>query len=450
MSSSNIALEVQQLSKCYHIYSNPRDRLWQTFLRGNKKLYKEFWALRDISFSVQRGEAVAIIGANGSGKSTLLQIIAQTTPATAGEVVANGRVAALLELGAGFNPEFTGRENIQMNGAIMGLSRREIDTHMDDIVEFAEIGEFIDQPVKTYSSGMYVRLAFAGSVSLAPDILIVDEALSVGDIKFQRKCFRRLEELRQQQTSILLVTHATETVINHFDRAILLDKGKLQEIGEPSRVVHAYVTQLLGSKPASVETMAGNEDDLAAGGRSPPSSDLNLSYEVDGCAMRASYNHSEYRWGDQRARIIDYILTCDGETDVATCRQRGALKIDMVVHFAAAAERPVYGLLIRTVEGTKVFGTNSLQQELEVERKQAGDLVKVTFALPADLGTGDYFVSLGVVDHPLADDIVPMDRRYDLIQLVIEGKIGGYGVALLDVNVNEQRLDPGAVEVATN
>ena len=234
---NDIVLSVRNVSKCFEIYEKPVHRLYQTLCAGRKKFYREFWALKDISFDVRKGECVGIIGRNGAGKSTLLQIITGTLAPTGGEVNLKGRVAALLELGSGFNPEFTGRENVYMNGAILGLSRREIDERFDDIVAFADIGDFIDQPVKTYSSGMMVSLAFAVNVFVDPEVLIVDEALAVGDAAFQRKCFMRMDALRQKGVTLILVTHDTSTVKERCDRAIYLKDHVVKRNGPAEDVV---------------------------------------------------------------------------------------------------------------------------------------------------------------------------------------------------------------------
>jgi len=249
MSSNDIAIRVSNLSKCYFIYDRSQDRLKQYIYprlqrlvgRQPKNYFREFWALRDVSFEVKKGETVGIIGRNGSGKSTLLQIICGTITPTSGTVETKGRVAALLELGSGFNPEFTGRENVYMNGAILGLSKEEIDDRFDDIAAFADIGEFINQPVKMYSSGMYIRLAFAVAVNVEPQIMIVDEALSVGDIRFQNKCLRRLNEFKESGCSILFVSHSPTMIEAFCDRVVWLDHGVVKEIGLPNKLVRRYV-----------------------------------------------------------------------------------------------------------------------------------------------------------------------------------------------------------------
>ena len=239
--SSDMSIQVEGLSKCYHIYDRPRDRLLQMLQRGKKKYFREFWALHDVSFSVKRGETVGIIGRNGSGKSTLLQMICGTVAPTTGSVRTHGRVAALLELGAGFNVEFTGRENVMLNAAILGFSAQEMHERMADVLAFSELGDFLDQPVKTYSSGMYARLAFSIAIHVDPDILIVDEALSVGDARFVAKCMRRIKEIKEQGTTILFVSHDVGSIRTLCERVVWLDKGRLVEQGDVFPVTGRYM-----------------------------------------------------------------------------------------------------------------------------------------------------------------------------------------------------------------
>lgn len=254
--SSEIAIKVDNLCKCYQIYDQPPDRFKQFVMpriqsmlgKQPKQYFREFWALKDVSFRVKKGETVGIIGRNGSGKSTLLQMICGTLNPTSGSIQTHGRIAALLELGSGFNPDFTGRENIYLNAAVLGLSKEETDKRFDDIAAFADIGDFLDQSVKTYSSGMMVRLAFAVQAQISPDILIVDEALAVGDSKFQAKCFDQLKRLKDDGTSILLVTHSSEQIVTHCDRALLLESGEALEAGPPRSVVNRYMDLLFGKK----------------------------------------------------------------------------------------------------------------------------------------------------------------------------------------------------------
>lgn len=243
--SSEIAIKLESASKCYHVYDKPRDRLMQMLAIGRKQYYREFWALRDISFEVKKGETVGIIGRNGSGKSTLLQIICGTLNPTSGNITTNGRIAALLELGAGFNPEFTGRENVYMNGALLGMTQSEIDARYDEIAAFADIGDFIEQPVKTYSSGMFVRLAFSVAIHSQPDILVVDEALSVGDIAFRNKCMEAIQNMVARGVTILFVTHDLGTLQLICSRVLWLSNGELRASGDPVSIAQDYYISTL-------------------------------------------------------------------------------------------------------------------------------------------------------------------------------------------------------------
>jgi lipopolysaccharide transport system ATP-binding protein len=237
---SDVVLRVEELSKCYRIYDHPRDRLLQAFWGGRRQLYRDFWALHPLSFELARGQTLGVVGRNGSGKSTLLQLLCGTLSPTGGRVTSQGRIGALLELGSGFSPEFTGRENVHLNAAVLGLSRAEIEARLDAFLAFADIGSFIDQPVKTYSSGMVVRLAFAVQAHIDPDLLVVDEALAVGDELFQKKCYAHLERLKERGTSVLLVTHSCPQIIQHCDQALLLHKGRARLLGEPARITVTY------------------------------------------------------------------------------------------------------------------------------------------------------------------------------------------------------------------
>lgn len=258
--SSDIAITVNNISKHYHIYEKPIDRLKQSLYRGKRQYYKEFKALDNISFEIKKGETVGIIGRNGSGKSTLLQMICGTLTPTSGEITLNGRVAALLELGAGFNPEFTGRENVYMNAAILGLSKKEIDEKYSSIAKFADIGDFIEQPVKTYSSGMYVRLAFAVAINVDPDVLVVDEALSVGDMNFQAKCMTAITRIQQSGATVLFVSHDTSTVKSLCLRGIYLDSGSIKMIGQASEVAEKYVRDMRTEANSEIDSrVAANE-----------------------------------------------------------------------------------------------------------------------------------------------------------------------------------------------
>lgn len=270
MSSDNLAITVRNLSKCFHLYDKPRDRLMQMVSFGRRQYYREFWALRDLSFEVERGETIGVIGRNGSGKSTLLQMICGTLTPTSGEIWTRGRIAALLELGAGFNPEFTGRENVYLNASILGLTRRETDERFDDIAAFADIGSFIDQPVKVYSSGMYVRLAFAVAINATPDVLIVDEALAVGDARFQYKCMRRIKDIQNSGAAVLFVSHDVGSVRTLCQRAVWLDKGGLRMAGEVATVTSRYAEYMYQDENDTEEVRASDEAATMADTAQPP------------------------------------------------------------------------------------------------------------------------------------------------------------------------------------
>ena len=271
--SGNVAVDMRNVSKCFNIYERPHHRLLQSIHRGRRQYFREFWPLRDINLQIGRREVVGIIGRNGSGKSTLLQVICGTLQPTTGTVNAEGRISALLELGAGFNPEFTGRENVYVNGAILGVGAAEVTRRFGEIAAFADIGEFMDRPVKTYSSGMYVRLAFAVATCVDPDILVVDEALAVGDAKFQAKCFRRFRELTNRGTTIIVVTHALDLVTRFCQRAILIDAGRLQLDGSPRDVVNAYLDRLFGVPKVARGLACGAHRAVIQRARSSPGSE---------------------------------------------------------------------------------------------------------------------------------------------------------------------------------
>lgn len=435
--SSSVAISVDNVGKCYHIYSKPRDRLKQFIYPRlqrrlglqHKKYFREFWALRDISFSVAKGETVGIIGQNGSGKSTLLQLICGTLQYSEGDIQTSGRIAALLELGSCFSPEFTGRENVYVNGSLLGLSRQEIDARLDDILAFADIGEFIDQPVKTYSSGMMVRLAFAVQAQVNPDILIVDEALAVGDARFQAKCFERLKQLKDNGASILLVTHSTEQIVTHCTRAIMLDRGRMIAQGEPGRIVNLYLDALFGKsapkKDAQGQPDAGSAQEEHGG----------LSLTGDAFHTRANYNPHEYRWGDNKASILDFSLLAGGEAYPVSIESGSPMVLRFAIGFSEEVASPIFGFTLKTKEGVTLYGSNT--ELLKVERFSragaAGSFALLDVSFDCNLAPGDYFVSVGVASRS-GDEITPHDRRYDAIHLYV--KPTGTYFGLVDLNLN--------------
>lgn len=422
---SDAVISVANVHKVFPVYQKAHHRLMQMLSPTWKKQkwFREFHALSDISFQIRRGESVGIVGRNGSGKSTLLQIICGTLTASSGEVVVDGRIAALLELGAGFNPEFTGRENVYVYGAVLGLSRREVEAKFAQIMEFADIGDFIDQPVKTYSSGMYVRLAFAVAINVTPDVLVVDEALAVGDAKFQAKCFARLRELRDAGTSILFVSHSTEQIVTHCDRAILIDGGKLLMDGTPKIVVNHYLDLLFGVNRATVKSADdGAGDDLDAASLLDTASD-----EADPFAAHPNYNPHEYRWGDGAAVLRDFHFQAGEEMYPLAVVSSTPLRLSLAVRFKRDVHRPILGMTVKNTEGVTVYATNTemLSVAEMADLGRAGSAVRIEVDFRCLLGTGDYFISVGIASRNGAD-VVPHDRRYDAIhfQVLAEGFAG--------------------------
>jgi len=431
---SDSSIVVQDVSKCFHIFDKPGDRLKQMFHR-RRKLSRDFWALRDISFRVAPGETVGIVGRNGSGKSTLLQMICGTLAVTSGDIQVKGRVGALLELGSGFNPDFTGRENVFLSAAILGLSREETEHRFDDIVAFADLANFIDQPVKTYSSGMAVRLAFAVQSQIDPDILIVDEALAVGDARFQAKCFDRLKRLKENGTSILLVTHSSDQIVNHCSRAILLDSGRLVLQDEPRVVVNRYMDLLFGRDREAAEKSA---PELIVSGTTDHGTDLNpLSLSKDVFSEKRAYNQHEYRWGDGAAAILDFSLEADGHLDPRFVTSGQSMRLAVSVRFNRDVVRPIFGMTIKTKEGVTVAGTNSELLSSEVHTHGlgvAGTGVVVQMDFKCLLATGDYFISIGVASRA-EEAVVPHDRRYDAVHFSVAPALHFYGLTDLDMTM---------------
>lgn len=451
--ADGVAIRVHQLSKCFHIYDAPRDRLKQFIFPRVKQLlgrapsqyFKEFWALNDINFEVKRGETLGVVGRNGSGKSTLLQIICGTLSPTGGTVETFGRIGALLELGSGFNPEFTGRENVYLNGAVHGMTRDEIDQRFDSIASFADIGAFIDQPVKTYSSGMTVRLAFAVQAQIDPDILIVDEALSVGDARFQTKCFERLRQLKENGTSILLVTHSSEQVVTHCNRAILLSNGQQLETGSSRVVINRYMDLLFGKEKVTHEPTSPNSmgmNTVAAADNASAKASFDLSVLEDQFATRANYSPHEYRWGDGTASILDFYLAADESPYPTAVASGQKILLALTVRFFKTLVKPILGVTIKTKEGVQVYGSNSDLLELDMQDLgQAGSVAQITSEFICRLAPGDYFISLGLATLS-GEGAVPHDRRYDSIHLVVRPNPAFFGLVNLNLHMAAEQVSP--------
>lgn len=405
MSSEDIAISVRNLTKTYRIFGHPGDRIKQAMTFGLRKYNNEFTALRDVSFDIKKGETVGIIGRNGSGKSTLLQLICGILKPTSGSVLVNGRVSALLELGAGFNPEFTGRENVYFQAALMGFTKTQIDERFDEISVFADIGEFIDQPVRTYSSGMFVRLAFAVAIHADPDILVVDEALAVGDSAFQIRCLERIDSIRQKGGTIMLVTHALEQVAHHCNRAIFLDRSLMIECAETPKVLARYLSLI-------------NDTTESAAGLDNPVAEFR---QTEGCVENhPAYNAAENRWGDRQATITEIAIIQRGVENPKVLIPGLVTEVRFRVAFHADIERPIYGMAIKAESGAILFSTNSRQLLIPQHApcQVVGDVVQPVFVFTPIFSDGDYRLSLGVASD-MSGRIVPHDRRYDLIDLHI-------------------------------
>jgi lipopolysaccharide transport system ATP-binding protein len=442
VNTADIAIRVTNLSKCYQIYDKPNDRLKQFVLprlqrllgRKPKQYFQQFWALKGVSFEVKKGETVGIIGRNGSGKSTLLQMICGTLTPTSGNIQTNGRIAALLELGSGFNPEFTGRENVYINAAILGLSNEEIDERFGAIVDFADIGQFIEQPVKTYSSGMMVRLAFAVQCQVSPDILIVDEALAVGDAKFQAKCFDRLRQLKENGTSILLVTHSSEQIVTHCSSAILLNDGLQIEIGVPRNIVNSYMDILFGKENNQIKLESSTENKA---GDSDVINQYHLSADEESFKQRIGYNLHEYRWGDGKASILDFYISVDGDPYPAYVKSGQLIKLVVLSKFNETLIRPIFGVTLKTKEGVTIYGVNSeiLSDNNFKHFGDAQSFVTTEFNFDCSLAAGDYFLSLGIATK-IGEEIIPHDRRYDSIHIQVTSGMDFFGLIDLKFKMN--------------
>lgn len=405
MSASGPAIAVENLGKCYHMYARPEDRLKQAAFRWSRRFYSEFWALRGVTFEIARGESFGIVGRNGSGKSTLLQIVAGTTAPTEGVVRRAGRVAALLELGSGFDPEFTGRENVYLNGAILGLTRRQVDERFDAIAAFADIGQFIDQPVKTYSSGMLVRLAFAVQVQVEPDILIVDEALAVGDNLFQKRCYQRLHELRERGVTLLFVSHDQETIRTLTGRALLLHAGRVRAIGPSSEVLLDYRRLLHEEESRWMRSEAARAQAPRIETRAdePPTPD-------DDDLSRRSF-------GDLDAEILG-VQVLDGAGEPCAAFRPGET---LVIRVRYRVNREMTGISvgvrIRDKQGVKIYSWGTLNQDMALwagrargdvlwdRRLPAGHTEEIDFVCDCPLGANFYEVQASVSEE--------RDRHYN-------------------------------------
>ncbi|MEH2001641.1 MAG: ABC transporter ATP-binding protein [Nostoc sp.] len=387
-----IAISLKNVSKSYKRYARPVDRLKEILLPG-KSQAQEFWALQDINLEVYKGETLGIIGQNGSGKSTLLQIIVGTLTPTTGEVSINGRVSALLELGSGFNPEFTGRQNVFFNGQILGLSKQEIQAKYDEIASFADIGDFIDQPVKTYSSGMFVRLAFAIAVSVNPDILIVDEALAVGDIYFQQKCFDRIRSLKDWGTTLLFVSHDSAAVHKLCNRALLMETGVLVLDAKPRQVIDFYEAKLLQKKDVQPDAV---KIQIVSSSHNSRSQEKKDSLGVNLKTKEVVINNPEVV-----IKFIKFLDEADQEIEVVISEQY--LQISIGVLFLQSFDDPHIGFKIRERTGEVIFETNTYCMGQQLGRVEIDTLLEIRFKFKVLLFEGEYTITLGIADGVMGE-----------------------------------------------
>ena len=384
--AEDIAISVNDVSKMYKLYDNPMDRLKESLGLSRKKKYKEHYALNHVSFQVHKGETVGIIGTNGSGKSTILKIITGVLSPTAGEIAVNGRISALLELGAGFNGEYSGLENVYLNGSMIGFSREEIDAKLQSILDFADIGDFIYQPVKTYSSGMFVRLAFAVAINIDPEILIVDEALSVGDVFFQAKCYRKFEEFKEMGKTILFVSHDLSSIGKYCDRVVLLNKGEKLAEGGAKEMVNLYRRVLVNQ-----------------------------------------YDDADLEDGSKLGEIVDFAIRDDTGMITNVIEKGKEFSVQMKVKFQADVSDPIFAFTLKDLKGTEITGTNTMYEHTPLKPQKAGDVREITFKQVMPLEAGEYMLCLGCTGYKDGDFTV-FHRLYDVCNLTVitDKKAVGY------------------------
>lgn len=472
------AITVQDVTKIYRLYDKPIDRLKESISLTHKSYHKDFYALNGLSFTVEKGQTVGIIGTNGSGKSTILKIITGVLTPTTGTVTVDGKISALLELGAGFNSDYTGIENIYMNGTMMGFTRKEMDDKLQDILDFADIGDFVYQPVKTYSSGMFVRLAFALAINVEPEILIVDEALSVGDVFFQAKCYRRMEEIRKSGTTILMVTHDMGSIIKYCDKVVLLNRGNFVAEGEAGHMVDLYKKILAGQMDLLEEelehekdgggTAAGDASGMTAGDAPSAAADTashmaggtadmantvdaahtadtantaNTVGTADGAANDAqsdepsghlmkeklTINPNRTEYGNGRAEIYDFGLL-DERGNITNLLLKGEMfTIRERIRFHAPIEAPIFTYTIKDKKGADLSGTNTMYEGCDIRPVQAGDVYQVEFKQKMTLQGGEYLISMSCTGFEQGEHVV-YHRMYDVANLTVISNKNTVGV----------------------
>ncbi|NCB92989.1 MAG: ABC transporter ATP-binding protein [Clostridia bacterium] len=434
---SDIAISVNNVSKMYKLYDNPMDRLKESLGLSKKKKYKEHYALNDVSFQVRQGETVGIIGTNGSGKSTILKIITGVLNPSQGSVNVKGRISALLELGAGFNGEYSGIENVYLNGTMIGFSREEIDAKLQDILDFADIGEFVNQPVKTYSSGMFVRLAFAISINIDPEILIVDEALSVGDVFFQAKCYRKFEEFKEMGKTILFVSHDLSSIGKYCDRVVLLNKGKKLAEGDSKEMVNLYRRVLVNQYDDPDEVQEAVDNDQKEVRAEENHKTLVKSEEKTGKMKETlNLNPEVLEYGSKLAEIDDFAIK-DNTGMITNVIEKGQeFSVEMKVDFHEDISEPIFAFTLKDLKGTEIAGTNTMYENTPVKEQKKGETRRITFTQKMSLEAGEYMLCLGCTGYREGDFTV-FHRLYDVCNLTVitDKKAVGYFDMFSEVTV---------------
>ena len=416
-------ISVQNLSKIYRLYTKPIDRLKESIFPFMKGLHKDFYALNNVSFNVKKGETVGIIGVNGSGKSTILKIITGVLSPSGGTVTIKGRISALLELGAGFNPDYTGLENVYLNGTMMGYSREEMDKKLDDILKFADIGDFVYQPVKTYSSGMFVRLAFAIAINVEPEILIVDEALSVGDVFFQAKCYKKINEIKENGTTILLVTHDMGSIMKYCDKVVLLNKGEMVKEGGPKEMVDIYKKILANQYHPEEENAAETLDtkDLQHPERVEEKDDKGNWQE------NLQINSQKVEYGNKKAEIIDFGIFDHNQNITNLVIKGEECTIRFKIRFNETIHEPILAFTIKDRRGQELTGTNTMIEGSNFDVGEAGKIYEISFQQKIMLQGGEYLLSLGCTGYD-AGEFVIYHRIYDVTHLAVISNKNTVGV----------------------
>lgn len=405
--TNDIAIKIENLSKVYKIFDKPIDRMKEALHPFHKRYSKDFYALKDISFTLKKGETLGIIGKNGAGKSTLLKIITGVLTPSSGKVQVNGRIASLLELGAGFNPEMTGIENIYMNGTIMGYNKEEMDKKLDSIISFADIGDFINQPVKMYSSGMFARLAFAVNAFIEPDILIVDEALSVGDIEFQNKCYKKFEELRNKGITILFVTHDINAILKFCNVAFLMEKGTLIGIGTSKDIVDLYKKRLGEKVQTDLNKQHEKKENIK-----------NIHEDKGKWKDRFKINKNLLEYGDKDIEIIDFAIFDNDNKITTVINSSQTINIKIKVKINKNVKEPIFAFSIKDLKGMEILGSNTYITKTEVGELNSGEIILINFKQEIPVCPGDYTLSLGCTEYT-SKGLAIHHRLYDVIFLKI-------------------------------